>query len=128
MVSMSGTTIVENAHELFADPQRMLEDLTNELGVLHSDLTKLVDKKNTTAGTRVRKTLMKLKKFADAGRKITQGEIVKIKKLRKDKRTEAAETVDASPVAPEPVVQEPVAPEPVVAKKAKKSRKKKSKH
>jgi len=80
-------SIIENAESLINDPETLLEEMTKEVNTLYSDLIKLKNKKNTTAGTRVRKTLMRFKKFAEIGRKVTIMNIKDIKSERKASRS-----------------------------------------
>ena len=108
------TSIVENAKDLMSEPDQLLSALTEEVQGLYIDLKKLREKRNTTAGSRVRKSLMRLKKFADTGRKVAITDIKNIKKDRSEKRSsKASQGQDATQVEDSQSVQEDVVPEPV---------------
>ena len=132
-------SIVDNAVTLMNDPEALLSELQNEVQGLYEDLKKLRTKNNTTAGCRVRKSLMRLKKFADTGRKVAITDIKTIKGDRKSKRSQAGgsqddnvpgavvndtQTSSDTPAATD--AQDTPKPEPVATKKKSRRRKKKS--
>ena len=132
-------SIVDNAETLMNDPEALLSELNREVQGLYDDLKKLRTKNNTTAGCRVRKSLMRLKKFADTGRKVAISEIKTIRGERKSKRSQGDGSQDDNmpgAVVPDSQtgtdntvatdVQETPKAEPAATKKKSRRRKKKS--
>ena len=120
-------TLVDSAPQLVENPDEFLQTFRTEVDALYKDLQKLNTKKNTAAGTRVRKRLMSWKKFADASRKKIQANVQSIREDRKSSRNAKKPETVKEEVKQEAVAKEAVAAPAPTPSKSKSKKKKKGK-